>query len=114
VPRSYEELPSADLLICKQVPQHLNPKEVQAIITVAFPKYKHGSITNSLPPYSPLGRLFLRLSQKSRIINRDIQTGDFTFFDITRPPYSVPGVKALRWWYHEQTDQLKSGPDKQS
>jgi SAM-dependent methyltransferase len=113
--RSYEDLPSADLLICKQVLQHLNPKEVEAIIAIAFPKYKHLLITNSMPPYSTLGRLFLRLKQKGRIINREIQTGDFTFLDITKPPYSIHGVKALTWWTDgPQGQAAASGSDKHS
>lgn len=72
-------LPPADLLICKDVLQHLPNEDVSAFI-LQFPKYKYILITNDTP---------------GSLVNEQTHRGGYRPIDLTRPPFSVDGVKVL-------------------
>ena len=95
---SYEELPQADLLICKDMLMHLGRKEVQAIIRDAFPKFTNVLITSDVHPYSKVGEFFLKARGKwEGMFNEDILIGQMTPFDIRMSPYNLPGKTVFSW-----------------
>jgi hypothetical protein len=69
-----QSLPSADLLICKDVLQHLSFAQVKSFIknNLKKGKYKWALITNDRGPE-----------------NRDIKAGDFRPINLSAPPFSV-------------------------
>ncbi|CAN5186143.1 hypothetical protein BH09DEP1_BH09DEP1_8400 [soil metagenome] len=77
-----QELPSADLLICKDVLQHLPNHDVAQIVK-QFSKYKYCIITNDVYEHS--------LSSD----NYDITRGDYRPVDITKAPFNVNASKLL-------------------
>ena len=77
-----QQLPAADLLICKDVLQHLSNDDVTHIIK-QFSKFKYCLITNDVYGHS--------LSSD----NPDIVSGDYRPIDITMPPFNVLGNKLL-------------------
>jgi SAM-dependent methyltransferase len=79
------ELPAADLLISKNVLQHL-PNAAVAKLIPQFAKYKHVLIVNGVDPVT--------LSPD----NPDIKPGEYRELDITAPPFSVPGARVLTYW----------------
>lgn len=79
------ELPPADLLICKDVLQHLPTEDVLAFLA-QLPKYKDALITDTVDKHT--------LSAE----NGDIQPGQFRLLDLTKPPYSVPALKVLTYF----------------
>jgi SAM-dependent methyltransferase len=87
-----DELPAADLLICKQVLQHLPSKDVATFLK-KLPKYKHVLITNSV-------------GQDFSAPNTDIAPGDYRTLDITVPPFDVKGAKILTWWDGSHMQQV--------
>lgn len=87
------ELPPADLLIVKQVLQHLPNASVTKFLK-QLPKYKHALIMNSVSPRN--------LSAD----NRDIVPGYFRLLDITRAPFGVVGAKVLTYWDGGNMEQL--------
>ena len=88
-----ENLPPADLLLCKQVLQHLPLADVKTFLQ-QLPKYKHVLITDSVEPDS------------FSADNRDIAPGDFRPLDITAPPFNVKGAKILQWWDGSHMQQV--------
>lgn len=66
----------ADLLICKDVLQHCNLKDVCRFIRV-MKKYKYIIVTNDVPAIG----LFFQ--------NVDIQTGDYHYRDLEMPPFNL-------------------------
>lgn len=79
---THQELPAADLLICKDVLQHLSNLDVEKIIN-QFKKYKYCIITNDVYEHT--------LSSN----NPDIKRGDYRPLDITAPPFCVTAKKLL-------------------
>lgn len=77
-----EQLPAADLLICKDVLQHLSNNDVAKIIQ-QFKKYKYCIITNDVYAHT--------LSSD----NGDIVRGDYRPVDITAAPFNVLASKLL-------------------
>jgi SAM-dependent methyltransferase len=78
------DLPSADLLICKDVLQHLPNEDVFLLLTQC-PKFKFCLITNDVDPDT--------LSSN----NHSIQKGACRTLDLTRPPFSMQGAKVLTY-----------------
>jgi SAM-dependent methyltransferase len=76
------DLPAADLLICKDVLQHLPNGEIARFIK-RLGKFKHCLLTNDID-------LFLRN-------NYDIEFGQFRTLDLTCAPFFVKGVKILSY-----------------
>ena len=95
----YQDIPSYDLLICKDVMQHLNIKENKKIIKEVFPKFKYILSTNCVSPTSIFGDFLYKVIGKydTKKINKDILNGDSTLFNITRAPYNQKAQKVLRF-----------------
>jgi SAM-dependent methyltransferase len=73
LPKDYNELPSADLLVCKDVLMHLSTKEVQDILSI-LPSFKYALITNDIPCVSAFGEILLKLRRPfSPVNNREIK-----------------------------------------
>lgn len=72
-----EKLPEADLVICKDVFQHLPNHAVMQLLE-QFKKYKHCLITDYVSP-GPF------------VLNSDIGAGGYRPLDLTMPPFSVEG-----------------------
>jgi len=79
------ELPEADLLICKQVLQHLPNGDIEKFLG-KLGRYKHVLLTDAVNPST--------LSAK----NRDIEPGQFRELDLTRAPFNVAATKVLTYW----------------
>lgn len=92
------DLPPADLLICKEVLQHLPNADVAKFLT-QLPKYKHVLIMNAVSPVS--------LSAHNIDIKLDdVKAGGYRNLDITRPPFSVAGDKPLTYWANNGMHQV--------
>lgn len=79
------DLPAADLLICKEVLQHLSNEAILALCQ-QFKKFKYCLITNGVD--------YTTLSSD----NCDIACGDYRPLDITMPPFNIPGSKILTFY----------------
>ncbi len=75
------DLPQADLLITKDVLQHLPIEDIKSF-TRHFSKYKYCLITNDINPYR-------------RTSNIQIVAGQYRPIDLTEPPFNVVGTKIL-------------------
>jgi len=79
-----ESLPSADLLICKDVLQHLPNSDIIKIIN-QFYKYKYCLITNGTN------------SNLYKYANPGTDIGDYQPVDLTQPPFNLIGTKVLTY-----------------
>lgn len=79
------DLKPADLLIAKQVLQHLSNAEVAQFLT-QLPKYKHVLFIDTVNDTTLTGD------------NRDIKAGSFRNLDLTKPPFNLPGDKPLTYY----------------
>jgi SAM-dependent methyltransferase len=88
---SASEIPAADLLITKDVLQHLTRDEIASFTKNILPRYKYALITNCVLPVQE--------------VNRDIRTGEFRPLDLRKPPFnlnaeevfSFSGPKVFSW-----------------
>ena len=87
------ELPKADLLICKDVLQHLPFKDIQNIVK-QFNKFKHCIVINDVDP--------IRLTCE----NIDIPRGHYRCLDIKKSPFNLLGRKVLSYASGDETKQL--------
>ncbi len=78
------ELPAADLLICKDVLQHLSNEDVLQFLG-QLNKFKYCLITNDTDP----------ATQTSD--NPNIVSGNHRWIDLTRPPFSVRAAKVMTY-----------------
>lgn len=83
------DLPCADLLICKDVLQHLPIEDIKALIS-QFHKFKFCLITNDI----------------ASNINAQIERGGYRGVDLTRPPFSLRGIKALTYKTYYEVKQV--------
>jgi len=74
------ELPRADLLIVKDVLQHLNDATVHHAL-VHFPRFRYVLATNCVNPRGPT-------------VHRDIADGDFRYLDLRLPPFGLQATAA--------------------
>ena len=88
-----EDLPAADLLISKDVLQHLSNEQIHKFIknNLRKGKYKWGILTND------------RSSE-----NRDIWTGEYRRIDLTAPPFEVKGLVDLPIKFGTETRKISS------
>lgn len=95
----YQDIPDSDLLLCKDIMQHLSIHENKKIIKEVFPKFKYIISTNCVSPRSIFGDFLYKALGKYEMkkINRDILNGDFTLFNITKHPYNQKAQKVLRF-----------------
>lgn len=70
-----EDIPTAELLLVKDVLQHWNISEIQNFLHHALPKFQFVLITNCVRPESKM--------------NLEIRTGDFRPLDVRRPPFDI-------------------------
>lgn len=79
------DLPYADLLICKEVLQHLSNDDIRSICS-QFKKYKYCLITNGID--------YETMSSD----NREILCGDYRPLDLTLPPFNIVGTKIFTFY----------------
>jgi SAM-dependent methyltransferase len=77
------DLPPAELLICKDVLQHLPNREINEFLAQAKRSYKWLLITNDDYP--------------SNNLNSDILPGQWRALDLTSPPFSESAATILSW-----------------
>jgi hypothetical protein len=82
---TYSDMEKAELLICKDVLQHLPLSEINAIISQCFTNFNYVLVTNCVG------------NVKSSTFNNDVGYGDFTNIRILEPPFSLVGTEVLRW-----------------
>ena len=82
-PADLTELADADLLICKDVLQHLPNSQVFEFLDAVKDKYRYLLITNCTKPYGAL--------------NTDIEPGGFRPLDIRFPPFNIDAELALTY-----------------
>jgi SAM-dependent methyltransferase len=97
LPKDYNELPSADLLVCKDVLMHLSTKEVKDVLSI-LRNFKYALITNDVPCVPTFGETLLKLrSLYSPVVNREIKTGDYRTLDPTQHPFNLKLKKVFEW-----------------
>lgn len=97
LPEDYKELPSADLLICKDVLMHLSTEGVRDILSI-LPTFKYALITNDIPCVSAFGEILLKLRHPFfPVNNKEIKTGDYRTLDPTQRPYNLKLKKVFEW-----------------
>jgi glycosyltransferase involved in cell wall biosynthesis len=87
------DLPKADLLICKDVLQHLPNKDIALLLT-QLQKFKHCLIVNDVDPMSLTGN------------NWDVPLGGLRCLDLTKSPFNLPGQKVLTFTSGGVTKQV--------
>jgi protein YibB len=80
---SLAKLPRADLLLCKDVLQHLPNKVVKDYLVAFRKKYRFSLITNDEEP--------------AGILNTDIDIGGWRTLRLDREPFREPGAAVLSW-----------------
>jgi len=97
LPSDCNDIPSADLLVCKDVLMHLSTQEVQDIVSI-LPNFKYALITNDVPCLSAFGEIILRLRRPFwPVVNREIKTGDYRTLDPTQRPFNLKLKKVFEW-----------------
>jgi hypothetical protein len=86
-----DDLPKADLLIIKDVLQHLSHADISAVLA-QLPRYRHVLIVNDVLPRSLTAEFV------------EITTGAYRPLDVTQPPFSLPGTKVMAW---RHADKIK-------
>jgi len=79
-----DELPPADLLVVKDVLQHLSHADITRFLA-QLPRYRHVLIVNDVHPVSLTAE------------PEDIAAGGYRPIDLTRPPHALPGTKMMVW-----------------
>lgn len=87
------ELPEADLLLCKDVLQHLPNEDIAKFLTQLH-KFKHCLITNDISPKT--------YSSK----NKDIKRGGIHPIDLTKSPFFLKGFKILTYKSQSKLKQV--------
>lgn len=77
-----DDLPKADLLICKDVLQHLTNEQIMTFLA-KIKDYRYCLLINGIYPET--------LSSH----NPDIETGGYRPLDLTKPPFNLNGMKVL-------------------
>ena len=83
----HTDLPPADLLICKDVLQHLPHEDIIALVAQLH-KFKYCLITNDIGT------------------NQSTSRGGYRGLDLTLPPFSLKGVKILTYPSEGQLKQV--------
>jgi SAM-dependent methyltransferase len=83
---SLDALPPADLLICKDVLQHLPNNTVANYLDVFRRKFKFMLVTNDIGPRGYL--------------NQDIEAGGWRTLQFDRPPFTESAAIVLQWTVH--------------
>lgn len=91
----HAKLPKADLLICKDVLQHLPNADIELFLPT-LRSYRYCLITNDIA-----AALFPNAS-----VNEDIATGKCRLLDLTKPPFNVKGKSVLTYVSANTTKQV--------
>ncbi|PWR19826.1 class I SAM-dependent methyltransferase [Zavarzinia compransoris] len=86
-PPGLEALPAADLLIMKDVLQHLPSPLIMRYRDEVFPRFRYALITNS----------YRKLDTPSNV---DIEVGGFRCLDLTQAPFSIRAPYVLQFGVH--------------
>lgn len=87
------DLPQADLLLCKEVLQHLPHEDIQKIAQ-QFPKFKYCILVNDVDPVTLTSD------------NEDIVRGSLRCLDLTKPPFNLRGEKIFHYVSKWNTKQV--------
>lgn len=79
----FNQLPSADLLIAKDVLQHLSHANIMKFLPT-LQRYSYCLITNCINP-------------NGETVNKDIQDGEFRYLDIRLPPFDVQAEEVFEF-----------------
>jgi 2-polyprenyl-3-methyl-5-hydroxy-6-metoxy-1,4-benzoquinol methylase len=86
MPNNLEEVQGADLLIMKDVLQHLPNNDIFNFKKHVFPKYKYCIITNS----------FSKVASQQQ--NKDIALGGFRCLDLNATPFNFNGIYVMEFF----------------
>jgi len=92
-PTNPSKMPKADLLVVKDVLQHLPTKTVKEFLHKALPHYRFALITNNFMPTAAL--------------NMDIEAGAFRSLDIRKAPYFVDATAVYTFGRKRRTYSFK-------
>jgi SAM-dependent methyltransferase len=84
MPNDITDVPSGDLLIMKDVLQHLSIERIVGLRELLFPKFKYCLLTNSF-------------SKPNTPINTDIVDGNFRSLDLSAHPFHLDGAYVLEF-----------------
>ncbi len=82
--RTIEDLPGGDLLLAKEVLQHLPTQTVLNYIAAIRAKYRFALLTNSTEP--------------RELANTDIAPGGYRPLRLDEPPFDIPGAKVFTYF----------------
>ena len=88
--QTIEDLPGGDLLLSKEVLQHLPSQTIADYINTIRMRYRFALLTNSTEP--------------TGMANGDIAYGGYRPLRLDEPPFNVPGAKVLT--YRPQTENF--------
>jgi SAM-dependent methyltransferase len=83
-PADIRDLPQADLLIMKDVLQHLPDAEIMRYRDEVFPRFRYCLITNSF-------------RKAGAGMNHDVPPGGFRCLDLSAAPYEIAGANVLQF-----------------
>jgi SAM-dependent methyltransferase len=86
---SLDDLPSADLLVCKDVMQHWSNALIATALRTLTTKYKYLLLTNDIEPVHRL--------------NMDIADGEWRSVDVRRPPFNENAAVIHSWYVYDGT-----------
>jgi len=86
MPEDLDDVPSGDLLLIKDVLQHLPDQDVRAILTRLVPRFRFALITNSYEKIDSFRNIELA------------EHGHFRCLDLTDAPYHVNGAYVFEYW----------------
>jgi SAM-dependent methyltransferase len=85
----FAELPAADLLICKDVLQHLAQLNIERFLP-HLKRYPLSLLTNCANPHG-------------ETVNKDIADGEFRYLDLRLPPYGLQAKEVFSFTNHRPT-----------
>lgn len=93
---AHQDLPPADLIIVKEVLQHLPSKDVQAILS-KLPAFRYAILVNDVShhirgPWKKLWRW-----QSICPTNTDVAPGGYRLLALQKPPFSLPATPLLTY-----------------
>ena len=86
------DLVPADVLICKDVLQHLSTEDIKHFLKQIH-KFKYCLITNDIDP------------KTGTSLNLPVATGQYRPIDLTQPPFNIKGIKIFT--YHAGSNTIK-------
>lgn len=92
-PSDLSKLPEADLLLVKDVLQHLSENQIKEFIDKALPRYHFALITNGVEPLE--------------LLNRDIKTGRFRPLDLRKSPFYLDAAAVYTFGRKRRTFSIK-------